>query len=172
MKNAVFWDVAPCGSCTSRRFGGTCDLHLQGITDWQSVNQLLMLLFAQECFLSRKWRQHVPPKRRLVQDAHGATSQKAAFFSLDLCNAVTYLWRTADKHYRKSHATFILREFTYYGFRMKFKQTAIVSLNSIVQIVSRLGILTVRQQNLILNTIPSNFRFKKKTPWPESASEL
>jgi hypothetical protein len=23
MKNGVFWDVTPCGSCTNRRFGGT-----------------------------------------------------------------------------------------------------------------------------------------------------
>jgi hypothetical protein len=23
MKNAVFWDVTPCGSCKNRRFGGT-----------------------------------------------------------------------------------------------------------------------------------------------------
>jgi hypothetical protein len=23
MKNTVFWDVTPCGSCKSRRFGGT-----------------------------------------------------------------------------------------------------------------------------------------------------
>jgi hypothetical protein len=23
MKNALFWDVTPCGSCKSRRFGGT-----------------------------------------------------------------------------------------------------------------------------------------------------
>jgi hypothetical protein len=23
MKNAAFWDVAPCGSCKNRRFGGT-----------------------------------------------------------------------------------------------------------------------------------------------------
>jgi hypothetical protein len=30
MKNALFWEVAPCGSCKSRRFGGTCHLHLQG----------------------------------------------------------------------------------------------------------------------------------------------
>jgi hypothetical protein len=29
-KNAVFWDVAPCRSCVSRRFGGTYRLHLQG----------------------------------------------------------------------------------------------------------------------------------------------
>jgi hypothetical protein len=23
MKNGVFWDVVPCGSCKNRRFGGT-----------------------------------------------------------------------------------------------------------------------------------------------------
>jgi hypothetical protein len=23
MKNGVFWDVTPCGSCENRRFGGT-----------------------------------------------------------------------------------------------------------------------------------------------------
>jgi hypothetical protein len=30
MKNAVFWDVAPCGSCNNRRFGGTYRHHHQG----------------------------------------------------------------------------------------------------------------------------------------------
>jgi hypothetical protein len=30
MKNAVFWDVAPCRSCVNRRFGGTYRLNLQG----------------------------------------------------------------------------------------------------------------------------------------------
>jgi hypothetical protein len=30
MKNAVFWDVAPCGSSKNRRFGETCPLLLQG----------------------------------------------------------------------------------------------------------------------------------------------
>jgi hypothetical protein len=28
MKNAVFWDVAPCRSCVNRRFGGTYCSHL------------------------------------------------------------------------------------------------------------------------------------------------
>jgi hypothetical protein len=27
MKNAVFWNVTPCGSCKNRRFGGMCSLH-------------------------------------------------------------------------------------------------------------------------------------------------
>jgi hypothetical protein len=30
MKNAVFWDVAPCTSCVNRRFGGKYRLHLHG----------------------------------------------------------------------------------------------------------------------------------------------
>jgi hypothetical protein len=30
MKNAVFWDVAPCRSCVIRRFGGTYRFHLLG----------------------------------------------------------------------------------------------------------------------------------------------
>jgi hypothetical protein len=29
MKNAVFWDVTPCGIIINRRFGETCRLHLQ-----------------------------------------------------------------------------------------------------------------------------------------------
>jgi hypothetical protein len=30
MKNGVFWDVTPCGSCKNRRFEGTYRLHYQG----------------------------------------------------------------------------------------------------------------------------------------------
>jgi hypothetical protein len=30
MKNGVFWDVTPCGSCTKRCFGGTQRLLYQG----------------------------------------------------------------------------------------------------------------------------------------------
>jgi hypothetical protein len=30
MKNGVFWDVTPCGSCENRRFGGTWRLLHQG----------------------------------------------------------------------------------------------------------------------------------------------
>jgi hypothetical protein len=29
-KNAVFWDVTPCGSCKNRRFGGRYRLHHEG----------------------------------------------------------------------------------------------------------------------------------------------
>jgi hypothetical protein len=30
IKNGVFWDVTPCGSCKNRRFGGTWRLLHQG----------------------------------------------------------------------------------------------------------------------------------------------
>jgi hypothetical protein len=30
MKNAVFWDVMPCGSCKNQCFGGTSHVHHQG----------------------------------------------------------------------------------------------------------------------------------------------
>jgi hypothetical protein len=66
MKNAVFWDLAPCRSCVNRRFGGTYRPHLLGrkIRDrGTSVS---------------RWLQ--APKRRFIQDLHGATSQKTAFF--------------------------------------------------------------------------------------------
>jgi hypothetical protein len=44
MKNVVFWDVTPCGSCKNRRFGGTCRLDKLGgksvsVLDW------LLLMF-------------------------------------------------------------------------------------------------------------------------------
>jgi hypothetical protein len=29
IKNSVFWNVTPCGSCKNRRFGGTYRFHLQ-----------------------------------------------------------------------------------------------------------------------------------------------
>jgi hypothetical protein len=39
MKNAVFWDVAPCKYFVNRRFGGTYRLHLQGIRNPRAMNQ-------------------------------------------------------------------------------------------------------------------------------------
>jgi hypothetical protein len=38
MKNCVFWDVTPCGSCKNRRFGGTYGLLHQGDKNWWTRN--------------------------------------------------------------------------------------------------------------------------------------
>jgi hypothetical protein len=40
MRNAVFWDVTPCGSFTDRRFGGTYRLHCQGGTNQRARNNV------------------------------------------------------------------------------------------------------------------------------------
>jgi hypothetical protein len=39
VKNAVFWDVAPCRYFVNRRFGGTYRLHLEGIRNPRAMNQ-------------------------------------------------------------------------------------------------------------------------------------
>jgi hypothetical protein len=38
MKNAVFWNVTPCGSCKNRCFGRTDCLHHQGGTSQRAKN--------------------------------------------------------------------------------------------------------------------------------------
>jgi hypothetical protein len=40
MKNAVFWDVVPCGCCKNQRFGGTYCLHHEGEENQQDGNNI------------------------------------------------------------------------------------------------------------------------------------
>jgi hypothetical protein len=82
MKNAVFWDVAPCRSCEmDRRFGGTYCLHLQVEKSASEEPAWASSSRPAADFSTWRWRQYVPPKRRSIsQDLHGATSQKTAFF--------------------------------------------------------------------------------------------
>jgi hypothetical protein len=43
LKNGVFWDVTPCGSCKNRHFGGTYRLFHQGdLVFLRSVRRLLV----------------------------------------------------------------------------------------------------------------------------------
>jgi hypothetical protein len=82
LKNAVFWDVAPCRSCVNRCFGGTYRLHLQGIKIRErgtSVSRWLQTL-------PWRWRRYVPLKCQFTQDLYGATSQKTAFFTVGQCS--------------------------------------------------------------------------------------
>jgi hypothetical protein len=60
LKNAVFWDVTPCGSCKNRRFLGTYRLH--------------------QVHKNQRARNSIPPKRRLLQQPGGVTSQNTALF--------------------------------------------------------------------------------------------
>jgi hypothetical protein len=76
MKSSVFWDITPCSPLkVNRRFGETCHV-------FSSAYHLLSGWFlAWLMFQPRRWRQHVPPKRRLTfSGLHGAKSQKIEFF--------------------------------------------------------------------------------------------
>jgi hypothetical protein len=67
MENAVFRDVAPCGSCKNRRFWGTQRLHHQGDKNRRTRNVAVTS--------NRR------TLRRFLQEPHGVTSQKTPFFS-------------------------------------------------------------------------------------------
>jgi hypothetical protein len=71
VKNAVFWDVAPCRSCVNRRFGGTYRLHHQGRKIRERGTSVSRWLLTEWC---------ASPKRRFTQNLHGATSKKTALF--------------------------------------------------------------------------------------------
>jgi hypothetical protein len=64
MKNAVFFDVTPFGSCKNQSFGGPHYLHHQG--DKNSWPRIFS-------------RRYVPSNCRFLQEPHGVTSQKTAF---------------------------------------------------------------------------------------------
>jgi hypothetical protein len=78
MKNAVFWDVAPCRSCLNRRFGGTYHIHLQsrkiserGTSRWLpahaassladfSTLKMKVILSCETSVYTRPTRPHIP----------------------------------------------------------------------------------------------------------------
>jgi hypothetical protein len=73
--------VALCRSSGNRRSGGTYRLRTS-VSRWlQTVcSHLLTLVPRSWISLPWRWKRYVPPKRRFIQDVHGATSQKTAFF--------------------------------------------------------------------------------------------
>jgi hypothetical protein len=82
MKNGVFWDVTPCGPCNNRRFGGTSRLLHQGdknrcVRRFQITASVVpsspILVTLMKGALSSS-------ERRFLQEPHGVTSQKKAFF--------------------------------------------------------------------------------------------
>jgi hypothetical protein len=50
------------------------------LTGGSVCSHLLTLVHRSRVFLPLRWRRYVPPKRRLTQDLHSATSQKTIFF--------------------------------------------------------------------------------------------
>jgi hypothetical protein len=90
MKNPIFWEVMPCGSCKNWRFRGRIAYIIRvtriGLLGTMLVvtskrSKLRKILFSP--FLSPwRWRRYVHPKRRFLQEPCGITSQKTAFLNL------------------------------------------------------------------------------------------
>jgi hypothetical protein len=67
MKNAVFWDVAPCGSCVNRRFGGMYRrLNLQppahagsSLADFSTL-KMEAIRSSETSVYTRSTRRHIP----------------------------------------------------------------------------------------------------------------
>jgi hypothetical protein len=55
-------------------------------------------------FLPWRWRRYVPPKRRLTQELHGATSQKTAFFIIKSCSRWQRVEPSAATYGTRPHA--------------------------------------------------------------------
>jgi hypothetical protein len=52
------------------------------LTGGSVCSHLLTLVHRSRIFLLWRWRRYFPPKRRLKQDLHSATSQKTSFFNM------------------------------------------------------------------------------------------
>jgi hypothetical protein len=74
MKNAVFWDVTPCGSCKSIRVTRIGELGTLAVTG----NWCMLLMFLAHEFLSPWWGRFVSPKRRFLQEPY--KHPRMAFF--------------------------------------------------------------------------------------------
>jgi hypothetical protein len=67
LKNAIFWDVTPCGSCKSRHFGGMYRFHLVTAKVVHSLLTLVNLMM--EAIHSSKMSVLAKaPKRNLPED--------------------------------------------------------------------------------------------------------
>jgi lambda repressor-like predicted transcriptional regulator len=89
LKNAVFRNVTPCGSCKNWHLGGNIATIIR-MTRIGELGTMLAAVSNQSTlrrntiarrFLSPwRWKQYIPPKRRFLQDPRGVTSQKTALF--------------------------------------------------------------------------------------------
>jgi hypothetical protein len=85
MRNSVFWDVMLFGSCKNGCFGENIVSIIMATRICELGTTLVVT--------SNQWRRYVAPKLRFLQEPHGATSQKTAFFNKCTrnCHNVTIL---------------------------------------------------------------------------------
>jgi hypothetical protein len=87
MKNAMSWNVTPCGSCKNRCFRGNYRLYLGRKNRRARSNVSSMLVTANAVpsspILSPWWgRRYAPPKRLFLQKPRGVTFHETAFFCI------------------------------------------------------------------------------------------
>jgi hypothetical protein len=92
LKNIVLWDMAPCGSGSNRRFGGTYRLHFQGRWITRDRWQTPAYQWSRVIHLPWRWRRYVPPKHRFEPEPHGAISQKTIFFIVIAMKTSNLIW--------------------------------------------------------------------------------
>jgi hypothetical protein len=96
MKNAVFWDFTPCGSCKNRRLRETFRLHHQGeridelgtklgVTSNWSKQRIMNV--ACSIFLSWRWKGYFLQKQHVLQEPHGVRTQKNEIFVVSAVKA-------------------------------------------------------------------------------------
>jgi hypothetical protein len=89
MKNTVFWDVTPFGSCKNR----VSEERSASIIRVTRIGELATWAETSNRYRLRRWKRYVPPKRRFFQEPHGVTSQKTAFLIFKLpIGAAMLLW--------------------------------------------------------------------------------
>jgi hypothetical protein len=62
MKNVVFWDIMPCGSCKNGRFRGMYRLHYQDDKNRRARNNVSSNQQLKHAVSPWWWRRYVPPK--------------------------------------------------------------------------------------------------------------
>jgi hypothetical protein len=83
VENSIFWDT-----CKNRLFGGTYRLNHQGGKNQQARNNISSnwlsytanVVPSSPILVTLMIERYIPPKRRFLQEPHGVTSQKTAFF--------------------------------------------------------------------------------------------
>jgi hypothetical protein len=88
MKNCVFWNVTPCGSCKNRHFGGTYSLLHHGDKKWyllflRSVRRLLVtasVVPSSPILVTLMIEALSFSETSVLKEPYGLTSQKTPFF--------------------------------------------------------------------------------------------
>jgi hypothetical protein len=112
LKNVVFWDAMPCGSCKNWRFRRSYRLHHQGGKNLQgrimlAVTNNFILLLALWFLPPWWWKQCIPPKRRCKWEPYGIVFQNTTFFVVPTVKL--YILQSNCCHYMQMNSTSVFK---------------------------------------------------------------